>query len=348
MKSDASETNEHGFVSASVSDPSNREVVVIGDDDIATIMQQYASDAGHDVTPARDVAAYVDSAATDGASELVIRSVSRSMLDDGELVLEEQLERNNVPILAISGPTLTESQIDHTKANIVGWLTKPFGRAEFVQQVEDSIQRMVDRGRAGILPDSKPSGSDDPAPAGTKSGPAAGSNGHDPHATTADMTAPAVQTSSTQDELDDVASAIESASDETPVRTDELEAAFDRINELETKQEATTEELEGINDQLSELSKALTTVSDQLGALDDRLDDVDGRADAVEADVAENQQTIGSLSEGLDALADEQLRLTDKFEGTAREQAELRSTVDALVEWQDDVSVAFTALQSSE
>jgi len=50
----------------------------------------------------------------------------------------------------------------------------------------------------------------------------------------------------------------------------------------------------------------------------------------------------------LDALADEQLRLTDKFEGTAREQAELRSTVDALVEWQDDVSVAFTALQSSE
>lgn len=349
MNSNAEETEDHEFVSASVSDDSQPEIVVIGDDDIAGIIRGYVSDAGYDVTSARDAASYVDSAPSAGSSELVIRSVSRSMLNDGELRLEQQLERDDVPVLAISGPTLTEARVDYTKANVVGWLTKPFGRAELIQQIEDSIERVVEHGGTGILPDPPEEDARDRSTGG-RSSHAADSNGHDPHATSSDVAAIAAQASSTRDELARTASDIGSLrpdeSQATPARADELDAAFDRIRELETKQEATTEGVETLTDQLSELLETLTTVSDRLDTLDGRVEELAGRTDAIEADVAETRQAIEPLSEGLDALADEQLRLAETVEQTEQERAELRSAVDALTEWQDDVSVAFRALQS--
>lgn len=347
MNSNTGETEEHGFVSPSVSDGSTPEIVVVGDDDIADIIRRYLSEAGYDVTPVRNVEEYVGSVSTSD-SGLVIRSVTRSMLDDGELHLDERLERHEVPILAISGPTLTESQVEHAEANVVGWITKPFERADLVRQVEYAIERGAETGGAGT-----PSGSDRSERVGAArstsgtSGRTADSNGHTSRTTTPDVAA-AVQADSERDGAADTTTDIRAEPHGTPARTDELDAALERIRELEAKQEATSADVDAVTDQLSDLSTGLTAVSERLDALDDRIDELNGRADAIETDVVENREAIRPLSEGLDTLADKQLLLADEIEETTREQAELRSIVDALTEWQDDVSSAFSALQVEE
>lgn len=348
MNSNPSGAEEGEFISASLPADSSPEIIVIGDDDIAAIIQSYVSDAGYDVTTVHDVSGYVSAGSGDAASELIILTITRSMLEDGELQLDEQFERSDLPVLAISGPTITEAQAEHTDANIVNWLTKPFQRSDLVQHVEESIELTGERSETNPPADSDaPESTTAAQPVAEPSDGAVSLNGDDPDPTT-DEAVTADPTSSTQDALSDTGSTIEPDPHSMPARADELETVRTRIQELEAKHEAVSEDIAALTQQCSELSEGMTTVSDQLEALNNRIDRMDERTGEIESDVDENQQMIEPLSEGMDTLADEQLRVIDRVEQATHEQAELRAALDALTDWQNDVSEAFSALQAEE
>lgn len=381
MSTPSSETDDAEAASGSqVAD--SPEIVVIGDDDIATIIRGYVSDAGYDVSHVRDASAYADRPAGDGDSELVILNVTRSMLDDGTLDLDDRFTHPNVAVLATSGPTITASQVSSPGIHLVDWLTKPFQRTDLIHRMEEAIEGGIGRGGTTRSSGGDGSGSSDsPASATGQPDHAAGSTGDDAGTTgsnvgTTDDEDASIRMNGTQERFVAASPDDTSGSQGAPAGVKELEAALDRIEELdenqrrildriqeldgsheavrgrieelETNHGTVAADVEALTERFTELSDALTAVHDRLDAIDERTAGMDDRADAIEADIAETRRTVDSLSDGLDALADEQQRLTDRMEEASRERAELRSAIEALTEWQADVSTAFTALRSDE
>lgn len=304
--------------------------VVCDSKKVRETLSGYLRGAEYGVTTFEDDRAYWQQVTAEKIPDLLVLDVSSSMTKRDGLLPQKYGNLPEFPVLALSNPVTNVNRSKYPDS--VSWLTKPVRRDEFLE----SIQATVTHDRA----QSAETARDESASASGSAGLETIQTG-DSSAT--DVTG--VQTSSG-----------EQAGSALPDRTRpaEKEVVDSRLSRLQTqiqdleREVDSLQESRGGDEELAQLETELNEVSEEVSALGDHVGTLYDRISALEENFNQIQSTVQNLNAGLETLTNEQVMLADEVESVTRDQADIRSVVDELVQWQQNVSTAFSTLPEEE
>ncbi len=370
-------------------DNSQAEILITGtDNDISDIIAGYLSDSEYEVILTDESDDGPNQTRPDSTYDLIIINITPSSIQDGKVAIDREIENRDIPALAVSNPTISKTQLDQTGANIVGWLTKPFHRAELTERVAEAIG--MDPRRNSIFDSALSSSNDSDQTIDRKSRETGFTATSDPRFG-ADETHTELPSSgkssnradiddTTQDEIRRVSTGQESVpqsvhpdkdgsrelrrdaaditdrvlrfSEELTELNDQVDALDNRVSQLRQRTDPIETNASDNKSQIESITDDVDTLADEqlrlAENLNSRIDDVERRIDSLESEVDEYKERMNSIAEGVDTIANEQLRLEDKIETASNERAELRSATNELIEWKKSVSNAFELLQGNK
>jgi DNA-binding response OmpR family regulator/outer membrane murein-binding lipoprotein Lpp len=282
----------------------------------------YLREAEYDVTTFEDDRAYWQQVTFETIPDLLVLEVSSSMTRRDELLPQKYHDVPEFPILALLSPV---TDIDRSGyPDSLSWVTKPIRREEFLRHVQNKMaHESAQTGEA--------SRDESAATSGSASGNATGAG----HFSATDLTE--VQTPS--EEQADSTRSDRTHSDEEVVGA-EVARLQAHIRQVEGKVDS-LQESRGRDDSLADLQREMSEISEEVAALSDHVGTLYDRINVLEENFDEIQGAIQSLNAGLETLTDEQVALAEDVESVTREQAEVHSEVDDLLQWQRNVSTAF-------
>ena len=373
----------------SEADNSQAEILITGtDNDISDIIAGYLSDSEYEVTLAGESDDGSNQTRPDSTYDLIIINITPSSIQDGKVAIDREIENGDIPALAVSNPTISKTQLDQTGANIVGWLTKPFHRAELTERVAEAIGMNP---RRNSIFDSGLSSSNDSDQTIDRKSRETGFTATSDSRFGADETHTELPSSgkssnradiddTTQEEIRRVSTGQESVpqsvhpdkdgsrelrrdaaditdrvlrfSEELTELNDQVDALDNRVSQLRQRTDPIETTASDNKSQIESITDDVDTLADEqlrlAENLNSRIDDVERRIDSLESEVDEYKERMNSIAEGVDTIANEQLRLEDKIETASNERAELRSATNELIEWKKSVSNAFELLQGNK
>jgi DNA-binding response OmpR family regulator/prefoldin subunit 5 len=370
-------------------DNSQAEILITGtDNDISDIIAGYLSDSEYEVTLAGESDDGSNQTRPDSTYDLIIINITPSSIQDGKVAIDREIENRDIPALAVSNPTISKTQLEQTGANIVGWLTKPFHRAELTERVAEAIE--MDPERDSIFDSGLSAPNDSDQAIGRKSRETDFTANNDSRVGADEIHTelrPSDKSSNkvdvddtTQDEMRRVNTGEESVpqsvhpdenrdkelrrdaadiTDQLSSFSEELTDLNDQLNALDNRVSQLRQRTDPIETNVSENKSRIESITDDVDTLADeqlrlaenlnsRIDDVERRIESLESKIDENKERMNSIAEGVDTIANEQLRLEDKIETASNERAELRSATNELIEWKKGVSNAFELLQGNK
>lgn len=310
--------------------------VVCDSKKIRELLSRYLREAGYEVTTFENDRVFWQQVSSDDPPDLLVLNVTSSMVKQGELLPQEYDSLSDFPILALSNPVTNVDQSRYPSA--ISWLTKPVRRDEFLKHIQASLGVEKNQSAETV--------SDE----------------------TSMVTATELEETKTENSRVTEWSAVQMSGDERadvsitnstrPPEKESVDARFSKlrtqIQELETKIDtlqtapSQEEELIEFESELSEMSEEVAALGDHVGTLYDRMSALEEQVSHLERNLGGIQNNIDDLNAGLETLTDEQVMLADEVESVTRDQAEVQSVIDDLVQWQQEVSTAFSSLPERE